>query len=286
MPLRDLIRELSAGHHELDQLEAGDDARSALRSVFSWSFRRLPASISAAFRLLSVHPSVDLTAAAMGVLVDTSSAEAQRAIDVLARAHLIEEHPPGRYTVHSLLRAYAGELAVATDADQDRRAALIRLVEHYLQALGLPAETGAAVPRIRCAGTPGLPVSPTTPPAAAGWTPSTPTRWLPSSWPAMASWENGQRSSPAPSDLLWSAAVPFWLNPLHPACHPSSAGRWRTRNCRRSGNLNPRHARSCNSHRCHRCCARTSGAGQVPESGLTRAPRQAWRRPPAQGATA
>ncbi len=150
MPLTDLIRELSAGHHELDLLEAGDDARSALRSVFSWSYRRLPARIAAAFRLLSVHPGVDLTAAAMGVLIDTSAAEAQRAIDVLARAHLIEEHTPGRYTVHSLLRAYAGELATATDADQDRRDALIRLVEHYLQtaavALGLPAGTGAAVP--------------------------------------------------------------------------------------------------------------------------------------------
>lgn len=128
----DLAEELSAGGHQLDLLEAGDDARSALRTVFSWSYRRLPPQVAAAFRLISVHSGVDLSPAAMAALMDSPILRAQRAIDTLARAHLVQETSPGRYGLHSLLRSYSDELAIATDADADRRAALTRLVDHYL----------------------------------------------------------------------------------------------------------------------------------------------------------
>jgi tetratricopeptide (TPR) repeat protein len=43
----------------------------------------------------------------------------------------VTEHHPGRYALHDLLRAYAGELARASDDESDRRAALERLVDHY-----------------------------------------------------------------------------------------------------------------------------------------------------------
>lgn len=127
-----LAEELSDGPHQLDLLEAGDDARSALRTVFSWSYRRLAPSVATAFRLISVHSGADLGPAAMAALMDSPISQAQRAIDTLARAHLVQEMSPGRYGLHSLLRSYADELANATDADADRRAALTRLVDHYL----------------------------------------------------------------------------------------------------------------------------------------------------------
>jgi tetratricopeptide (TPR) repeat protein len=53
---------------------------------------------------------------------------------VLARAHLITEHSPGRYTYtfHDLLRAYASELAHAEETVTGHQAATHRMLDHYL----------------------------------------------------------------------------------------------------------------------------------------------------------
>lgn len=132
VPLGQLVRELSVGRRQLDLLQAGDDARSALRAVFSWSYRRLPEPVAAAFRLLGVQQAVDLTVEAMAALIGITVLDAERAVDVLVRSHLIEEHHPGRYRVHGLLHSYAGELARSTDAEAGRRAALVRPLDYYL----------------------------------------------------------------------------------------------------------------------------------------------------------
>jgi tetratricopeptide (TPR) repeat protein len=50
----------------------------------------------------------------------------------LARANLIDEHTPGRYTFHDLLRAYATDLAHRLDSGEERHAATGRLLDHYL----------------------------------------------------------------------------------------------------------------------------------------------------------
>ena len=53
-------------------------------------------------------------------------------LNELARAHLIVEHVPGRYTFHDLLRAYAADLTYRTDTDQQRHTAIHRMLDHYL----------------------------------------------------------------------------------------------------------------------------------------------------------
>jgi tetratricopeptide (TPR) repeat protein len=50
-----------------------------------------------------------------------------QALTELARAHLITEHAPGRYSFHDLLRAYAAELC-----GTDEREAADRMLDHYL----------------------------------------------------------------------------------------------------------------------------------------------------------
>ena len=55
-----------------------------------------------------------------------------RLLNELTRTHLITEHAPGRYTFHDLLRAYAAEQALGRDSADDRRAALHRMLDHYL----------------------------------------------------------------------------------------------------------------------------------------------------------
>jgi tetratricopeptide (TPR) repeat protein len=50
----------------------------------------------------------------------------------LTRAHMLDETEPGTFTLHDLLAAYAGELAIDHDAPDDRDSAVARILDHYL----------------------------------------------------------------------------------------------------------------------------------------------------------
>jgi tetratricopeptide (TPR) repeat protein len=67
--------------------------------------------------------------------------------DELVGAHLVTPTAPGRYGLHDLLRAYAGELAAAEEAAEDRRAALRRLLDHYLGTASPASEQLMPTPR-------------------------------------------------------------------------------------------------------------------------------------------
>ena len=47
---------------------------------------------------------------------------------------MITETTSGRFTFHDLLRAYATELAEATEPEDERRAAEHRILDHYLHS--------------------------------------------------------------------------------------------------------------------------------------------------------
>ncbi|MFF3941023.1 AfsR/SARP family transcriptional regulator [Streptomyces phaeofaciens] len=131
-PLSDLVTELTDQQRRLDLLEADGDPRTAVATVFSWSLRQLPADAARTFRLLGLHPGPDLDAHAAAALTGGDPADTRRALDVLARAHLIQRVDAVRYGMHDLLRAYATRLATAEDAPEAREAALDRLFDHYL----------------------------------------------------------------------------------------------------------------------------------------------------------
>jgi tetratricopeptide (TPR) repeat protein len=57
----------------------------------------------------------------------------------LSSASLINEHTPGRYAFHDLLRTYALGLALNTDSDGQRRAATRRVLDHYLHTAHVAA---------------------------------------------------------------------------------------------------------------------------------------------------
>jgi len=113
-------------------LDAGGDPRGAVASVFSWSYRHLPADAARMFRLLGLHPGPDFDRYAAAALTGTSLGQAGRLLAVLVRAHLIAPAGPGRYGMHDLLRAYAAGLAASHDKDETRRAALTGLFDYYL----------------------------------------------------------------------------------------------------------------------------------------------------------
>jgi DNA-binding SARP family transcriptional activator/tetratricopeptide (TPR) repeat protein/DNA-binding XRE family transcriptional regulator len=129
--LATFAEELRDNHHRLDAL-AGEDVTTDVRAVFSWSYQALTAEGARLFRLLGLHPGPDIAAAAAASLAALPRAETRRLLGELARANLIVEHTPGRYTFHDLLRAYAAELAHHLDTDEERYAATHRLLDHYL----------------------------------------------------------------------------------------------------------------------------------------------------------
>ncbi|GGZ41534.1 AfsR/SARP family transcriptional regulator [Streptomyces poonensis] len=143
--LADLTTGLADRQRRLDLLDADEDIGAGMRAVLSWSYQRLPADTARAFRLLALHPGTDWDAHATAALTRTDLNAARRLLGQLARAHLIQTTGPDRYSMHDLLRAYAAELAAGTDPGPDRKAALTRLLDHYLAtattatiALGFP----------------------------------------------------------------------------------------------------------------------------------------------------
>ncbi|MEN3356754.1 MAG: hypothetical protein V7637_736 [Mycobacteriales bacterium] len=113
---------------------AGGDPATDVRAVLSWSYHALTPPAARLFRLLAVHPGPDIGLAAAASLAGTPVAEVRPLLAELTRAHLVEEHAPGRYAFHDLLRAYAAELAGGPDADAEPRAAVRRLLDHYLHS--------------------------------------------------------------------------------------------------------------------------------------------------------
>jgi tetratricopeptide (TPR) repeat protein len=105
--LAGLTADLGDEQRRLDLLNAGDDARTAVRAVFSWSCRHLSPAAARAFRLIGLRPGHDIDCYAAGALLDVGVDQARRLLGTLQRGHLIEQAGPGRYAMHDLLTATA-----------------------------------------------------------------------------------------------------------------------------------------------------------------------------------
>jgi len=151
---------LAALADELEQdrlttLDTGDPAVD-VRTVLSWSYLRLSPDAARIFRLCALHPGPEIGLAALASLAGQPPTETRRLLTELVRVNLAGEPGHGRYVLHDLLRAYAGELAAPTDTQAERA----RLRDHYLHTA---AAAAAAAVRLHPARRP-IPL----PPAGAG----------------------------------------------------------------------------------------------------------------------
>jgi DNA-binding SARP family transcriptional activator/Flp pilus assembly protein TadD len=127
--IADLAAELATRQDTLDLLDVDGDPHTAVRAVFSWSYRQLEPAAACVFRLLGVHPGHDVAEDAVAAMSGREPREARRVLDTLVRAHLVDLTPTGRYQPHDLLRFYAAELAAEGG---DTNEPLARLFDHYL----------------------------------------------------------------------------------------------------------------------------------------------------------
>lgn len=118
----------------LDLLDTGD-AATTTRTVFSQSYHHLSEGAGRMFRLLGVHPGPDIGLPAAASLAAVPAEHARKTLDELARAYLVVEHRPGRFTFHDLLRAYAAEQARMHESVDGMEEALRRLLSYYLRAM-------------------------------------------------------------------------------------------------------------------------------------------------------
>ena len=132
LPLSTLAGELRAAGDALDASTIKDDAYSDARAVFSWSYRALSLDAGRLFRLFGLHSGADISVVAAAGLAAISASQVRKLLDELADAHLVEEHAPGRFAHHDLLRAYAAELVQQAESHAERHDAVARLLDHYL----------------------------------------------------------------------------------------------------------------------------------------------------------
>ncbi len=130
-PLTELAAELRDARGRLDALQAGD-AVTNVRAVLSWSYDQLSEPAARMFRLLGVHPGRDISLSAAASLAGVARADAGAALRELSRTHMVAEHLPARFTFHDLLRVYAADQAERHDPAPERRAAVHRVLDHYL----------------------------------------------------------------------------------------------------------------------------------------------------------
>jgi tetratricopeptide (TPR) repeat protein len=138
LPLGAVAAELDADSR-LGPLSGGD-TRLDVRVAFDCSYRGVGEPAARLFRLLALHPGVDVALPAAVRLAGEPVERVRRALADLVAANLLTEPAAGRYVFHDLLRAYAGERLLDVDSDDVRVAAWRRLLAWYLAIVPMADE--------------------------------------------------------------------------------------------------------------------------------------------------
>jgi tetratricopeptide (TPR) repeat protein len=133
VPLAVFAAELHDASCRLDALDS-EDLHASFRAALSWSYHTLDTEAAGVFRLLGLAPGPDISLPAAASLTARSTTHTQLLLQRLDEAYLVQQHQPGRYRMHDLVKLYAGDRAVDDHPTQEQEAALRRLVDHYTHA--------------------------------------------------------------------------------------------------------------------------------------------------------
>jgi tetratricopeptide (TPR) repeat protein len=123
-----LVDRLRSVQHRLAELEAGDRSVTAALEL---SYVQLGPDVRHAYRMLGLHPGLELELDAATALTGLRAVHVRRLLEDLLDVHLLLEPVPGRYRFHDLTRTHAASAARDGEAEADRGAAVDRLLEHY-----------------------------------------------------------------------------------------------------------------------------------------------------------
>ncbi|SEG89497.1 Predicted ATPase [Nonomuraea solani] len=126
-----LLERLEEHRRRLSELHAG---QRSVTAALELSYRELSHDVRHAYRLLGLHPGMDIASDAAASLFASTVAQADELLEQLLDVHLLQETAPGRYRFHDLIRAHAADTVAAEESEIDRRTVLLRLLDHYCGA--------------------------------------------------------------------------------------------------------------------------------------------------------
>ncbi|MDE1687638.1 AfsR/SARP family transcriptional regulator [Streptomyces neyagawaensis] len=118
-----------------DETRRLDELNSTGRSVavvLRMSYQAMDDGKRTAFRLLGLHPGRNIDPADAGALLDCHPHDAEEVLEHLLDAHLLEQHEPGWYRMHDLVRSFARGLLGTEQAAEQENQAVGRLLDHYV----------------------------------------------------------------------------------------------------------------------------------------------------------
>jgi tetratricopeptide (TPR) repeat protein len=113
-----------------DIMERDIRQESGLEGVYNLSFRDLTSRQKEFFKLLSIHPALDITAEAAAVLTSTSRDESIEILDELYSRYLVEEPLPHRFKLHDLIKEFANREASTMGNEVEQREAVLKLLSY------------------------------------------------------------------------------------------------------------------------------------------------------------
>ncbi|HZR52904.1 MAG TPA: BTAD domain-containing putative transcriptional regulator [Streptosporangiaceae bacterium] len=130
-PLAVLAAELREAATRLDALETGD-LTASVRAMLSSSYRTLDPQAATVFGLTGLAPGPDISLTAAASLTMLPAPRARAVLRDLETASLVQQHVPGRYKMHDLLRLDAADQVSRDQPAGARTAALRRVTDFYL----------------------------------------------------------------------------------------------------------------------------------------------------------
>ncbi|HEY0804948.1 MAG TPA: tetratricopeptide repeat protein, partial [Pseudonocardiaceae bacterium] len=129
-PLAVLADELRGVSARLDGLDAGDLLVN-LCAVLSWSVRTLSPQAASLFGVLGSAPGPDISLPAAAALTALPERQVRAVLRELEHVSLVQQHMPGRYRMHDLIRLYATDTADHEVGGDVREVALRRVLDFY-----------------------------------------------------------------------------------------------------------------------------------------------------------
>jgi DNA-binding SARP family transcriptional activator len=111
---KDLVDRMSDDERRLGELTAED---RSVEVALQLSYEQLPPAEQLTFRMLGLSPTPEFDQVAVAALLDCAPADAERGLESLVDASLVQEPATGRYRLHDLVAVYARRLACQEPAE-------------------------------------------------------------------------------------------------------------------------------------------------------------------------
>lgn len=132
LTIAELVGQLESDRWQVLSVPA--DELGEVRTVFDWSYRRLPDDQALMFRRLGLHPPHSISAPSAAAVYGSGLDDARRLLVCLADQHLVEPSGRHRFTCHDLLWAYAADLAEQDENSDEARRRLVEWAAHHARS--------------------------------------------------------------------------------------------------------------------------------------------------------